>query len=83
MKPLLLAVDSGNTRIKWGLHDGHTWLKQGAVAQGKKALLEQEWKSLREPSRIVISNVGGVDGQGRSVRGDFAVGSRAAVDHRC
>ena len=61
MKPLLLAVDSGNTRIKWGLHDGHTWLKQGAVAQGKKGLLEQEWKSLREPSRIVISNVGGVE----------------------
>ena len=61
MKPLLLAVDSGNTRIKWGLHDGHTWLKQGAVAQGKKALLEQEWKSLREPSRIVISNVGGTE----------------------
>jgi type III pantothenate kinase len=60
MNPLLLAVDSGNTRVKWGLHDGRTWLEQGAVAQGNKALLEQEWKNLREPSRIVISNVGGI-----------------------
>jgi type III pantothenate kinase len=26
--PLLLAVDSGNTHIRWGLHDGQDWLKQ-------------------------------------------------------
>lgn len=57
MKPLLLAVDSGNTRVKWGLHDGSSWLKQGVVAQGKKALLKREWQDLREPSRIMISNV--------------------------
>jgi len=27
---MILAVDAGNTRIKWGIHDG-TWLEQGAV----------------------------------------------------
>lgn len=26
--PLLLAVDSGNTHVRWGLHDGQDWLKQ-------------------------------------------------------
>ena len=63
LKPLFLAVDSGNTHIKWGLHDGRNWLKQGVVAQGKKALLEQEWQSLREPSRILVSDVARYTGQ--------------------
>lgn len=55
----LLAVDSGNTRIKWGLHDGRDWLKQGAVAHSEAALLRQEWQGLSEPARIVVSNVAG------------------------
>ena len=55
----LLAVDSGNTRIKWGLHDGHGWLKQGVVAQSESALLGQEWEDFPELTRIVVSNVAG------------------------
>ena len=51
----LLAVDSGNTRIKWGLHDGHGWLQQGAVAQNESVLLEREWQDLPEPARIMVS----------------------------
>lgn len=57
MKSLLLAVDSGNTSVKWGLHDGQTWLKQGVAPQGDLILLEREWKKLRDPSRIVVSHV--------------------------
>jgi|SRR5688500_2489002 type III pantothenate kinase len=60
MKSLLLAVDSGNTRVKWGLHDGDNWLKQGVVAQGDTVRLEREWRNLREPSRVVISNVANI-----------------------
>lgn len=60
MNPLLLAVDSGNSHIKWGLHDGHAWLDRGVVEQGKIALLAEEWAELAEPSRVVISNVAGV-----------------------
>ncbi|MGH8762285.1 MAG: type III pantothenate kinase [Nitrosospira sp.] len=62
MKTFLLAVDSGHTHIKWGLHDGHNWLKKGAVTQQageRKSLLEQEWQDLAEPVRIVASNVAG------------------------
>ena len=55
----LLAVDSGNTRIKWGLHDSRGWLKQGAVAQGEYALLGREWAILAEPARVIVSNVAG------------------------
>jgi type III pantothenate kinase len=64
LKPLLLAVDSGNTRIKWGLYDGNNRLKQGVVAQGSKALLEREWEVLEEPSCIMVSNV--AEAQARS-----------------
>lgn len=60
MNPLLLAVDSGNSHIKWGLHDGHVWLDRGGVEQGKIALLAEEWAELAEPSRVVISNVAGM-----------------------
>lgn len=66
MKTFLLTVDSGNTHIKWGLHDGHNWLKQGTVVQGAqegKALLEREWRDLAEPVRIVASNVAGMQAQ--------------------
>jgi type III pantothenate kinase len=55
---LLLTVDSGNTHIKWGLHDGHSWLKQGVVAHDGKALLEPEWQDMAEPARILVSHVG-------------------------
>ncbi|SEL44200.1 type III pantothenate kinase [Nitrosovibrio tenuis] len=57
IKSLLLTVDSGNTNIKWGLHDGRGWLRQGVTGQGNKALLEREWGDLREPARVIISNV--------------------------
>ena len=57
----LLAIDSGNTRIKWGLHDGRDWLKQGAVTHSETALLGQEWQDLQpiKPPRILVSNVAG------------------------
>jgi type III pantothenate kinase len=64
LKPLLLTVDSGNTRIKWELYDGNNRLKQGVVAQGSKALLEREWEVLEEPSCIMVSNV--AEAQARS-----------------
>lgn len=60
MNPPLLAVDSGNSHIKWGLHDGRAWLDHGIVKQGERALLAEEWAGLAEPSGIVISNVAGM-----------------------
>jgi len=57
MKSLLLTVDSGNSNVKWGLHDGQKWLKRGVAAQGDKEALEREWQGLQEPARVIISNV--------------------------
>ncbi|MDF0677826.1 MAG: hypothetical protein P0107_01590 [Nitrosomonas sp.] len=33
---LLLAIDSGNTAIKWGLHDGRQWLAHGKTLQSER-----------------------------------------------
>jgi type III pantothenate kinase len=61
MDPLFLLVDSGNTNIKWALHDGLSWLQRGAVAREEITLLEQEWQKLREPSCIMVSDVAGAE----------------------
>jgi type III pantothenate kinase len=56
----VLAVDIGNTRIKWGHADaGGGWLRQGWVPTATPAALAAEWSSLPPPQRIVLSNVAG------------------------
>ncbi|MCO6428290.1 type III pantothenate kinase [Nitrosomonas communis] len=57
--PYLLAIDSGNTAIKWGLHNGSDWCERGITAQSQCVLLNQIWRELPEPSSIIISNVAG------------------------
>ena len=56
---MILAVDAGNTRIKWGLHDGNSWQAKGWVATTDVAGLGDAWKDLATPDRIVASNVAG------------------------
>jgi type III pantothenate kinase len=56
---MILAVDVGNTRIKWGLHDGNSWQNQGWIATADGAGLRDAWKGLAAPERIVVSNVAG------------------------
>ena len=55
--PTVLCLDAGNTRLKWGLHDGDGWLAQGAVDHAEclslPALLPQR------PARIRACNVAG------------------------
>lgn len=55
----ILAIDSGNTRIKWGLHDGKSWARRGAVDQGDRAGLHKEWREIAAPARVVVANVAG------------------------
>lgn len=45
----ILCIDSGNTRIKWGLREGDAWVEQGVGLPDKIAA-----------DRIVACNVGGV-----------------------
>jgi type III pantothenate kinase len=56
---MILALDAGNTRIKWGLHDGNSWLSKGWVSSTDAGGLGDAWKDLSTPDRIVASNVAG------------------------
>lgn len=56
---MIVCLDSGNTRIKWGLHDGQAWLAQGAVAHADVAELATLPASWPSPEAIVLANVAG------------------------
>ena len=55
----LLAIDSGNTAIKWGLHDGLGWIENGVVLQSARETLQQNLLRLPTVNRVIISNVMG------------------------
>lgn len=58
---MILAIDCGNTRVKWGLREPQSsgWRALGAVPLADMARLEADWSSLPAPSQIVIANVAG------------------------
>ncbi|HET9578354.1 MAG TPA: type III pantothenate kinase [Usitatibacter sp.] len=55
----LLAIDAGNTRIKWGLHDGHGWAATGSVATADSATLHRAWHGAALAPRAIACNVAG------------------------
>lgn len=72
---MILAIDCGNTRLKWGLYEdgarrddsiaksagaGPGWRAVGAVTIEEMARLATDWASLPTPVRVVISNVAGM-----------------------
>ena len=59
---MILCIDSGNTRLKWGLRDGSAWAATGALAHAQAAA----WELPQRPLRIVACNVAGS-------RGDSAI----------
>ena len=56
----VLAIDAGNTRIKWGLHDGRGWQRTGNIATADVATLE-----LPAADVSIASNVAGAAVQSR------------------
>jgi type III pantothenate kinase len=58
---MILAIDAGNSRVKWGLHDGHNWLRQESADNCEVGVLAESWRHLESPARIVVSNVAGAD----------------------
>jgi type III pantothenate kinase len=64
---LILAVDAGNSRVKWALHDGRSFVHEGWAMHADLDALDAQWSSLPAPSTIVIANVAG-DGIGRMLR---------------
>jgi type III pantothenate kinase len=56
---MILCLDSGNSRIKWALHDGAGWCADGAVLQGEAAALAGLARDWPEPARVLLANVAG------------------------
>ncbi|MEK7876609.1 MAG: type III pantothenate kinase, partial [Pseudomonadota bacterium] len=55
----VLAIDAGNTRIKWGAHAGAHWLRQAWVDTGHAAELKPALAGLPPLKAVVVSNVAG------------------------
>ena len=57
---MLLLLDSGHSRLAWGLASEHGWVAQGAVRnQDIGTLALREWQNLPRPARVIGVNVAG------------------------
>jgi type III pantothenate kinase len=57
----ILAIDVGNSRIKWGFHRDGKWLSLGALPKTNVGELAKAWADGPSPTRIIGCNVGGTD----------------------
>src|SRR5688500_950574 len=55
----ILAIDAGNTRIKWGVRDGAVWTQQDALPTAEAARLREALAPAHHVERAVIANVAG------------------------
>lgn len=55
----ILAIDAGNSRIKWGVHEEGSWQLQGWVATAHPARLAREWSRFEPPALAIAANVAG------------------------
>ncbi len=60
---MILAIDAGNSRVKWGWHDGRGWSSLSTVSLIEFAAANHDINPFaathENPERIVISNVAG------------------------
>jgi len=77
--PALLAIDAGNTRIKWGVIEAWGWSAKGAIPTTEAPRLAQAWSALPEGIRAVLANVAGIDVQRHIEHACAALGSELRV----
>ncbi len=56
---MIIAIDAGNSRIKWGVHDGCQWLDSGVLATADCAFLSEAVDEWPARARVVVCNVAG------------------------
>jgi type III pantothenate kinase len=56
---MLLAIDAGNTRIKWGIHSQGVWHATGSCATSEACALAALSEFCGQVRRIIVSNVAG------------------------
>ena len=75
----LLALDAGNTRIKWGIADRSGWIARGAVPTAQAEELARALESAPRARHAIASNVAGPDLQVELERACMAVGAPLRV----
>ena len=55
----ILAVDAGNSRVKWALHEDAGFSSEGAFATEEVQRSEMHWSELDAPDLVMIANVAG------------------------
>ncbi|UCV18648.1 type III pantothenate kinase [Ferribacterium limneticum] len=68
---MIICLDSGNSRIKWGVHDGKQWLAQGAVAHAEVEQLQRLVNDWPHPAKVMLANVAGSEA-GERIRQQLA-----------
>lgn len=71
---MILCLDSGNSRVKWGIHDGDHWLAQGALAHAEVSRLAEIVDAWPGIARVMLANVAGAAARQRI---DVALGAFA------
>jgi len=56
---IILAIDAGNTRIKWGVHDGHAWSATDAISTAESKGLHESLLPALPVEACIASNVAG------------------------
>lgn len=56
----VLALDAGNTRIKWGLNVGGSWVARGATPVAEAQKLGRDWPPMPPGTIALGSNVAGI-----------------------
>ncbi len=56
---MILAIDAGNSRVKWGCYENGTWSTMGAVAHAQIDSMATALQGTVVPQKIMISNVAG------------------------
>jgi type III pantothenate kinase len=56
---MIVAIDAGNSRIKWGVHDGNGWLNSGALPTSEVASLAEVAAQWPASAHGVVCNVAG------------------------
>ncbi len=67
---VILALDAGNTRIKWGVHDATGWRARGAIATADASTLFDSLRKALPAGRAIACNVAGA-------------GVRVAIEQAC
>lgn len=57
--PPVLALDAGNTRVKWGLRVGSEWVARGSVLTAQSDSLDRDWPAFPAGTQAIGSSVGG------------------------